>query len=681
MRKKWQFWVDRGGTFTDIVAYPSDGELITHKLLSNNPKKYRDAIIQGIRDVLGCDKIPCEDIESVRVGTTLATNALLERTGTKTALITTRGFKDALRIGYQHRPDIFALHVIRPEMLFSKVVEIEERVNARGDVILPLNIKDTRAKLQRLYDEGFRSLAVLFIHSYRYPGHENDVSVLAGETGFKQISLSHEVSSLMKMVRRGHTTVMDAYLSPVLGQYVESLADELGGVRTMFMQSNGGVASSENFRGRNSLLSGPAGGVVGAVKTCAAEGIKKLIGFDMGGTSTDVCHYAGEYERVYETEVAGIQITTPMMNVHTIASGGGSKVFFDGERYRVGPGSAGAYPGPACYRNNGPLTITDCNVILGKIQPEFFPRIFGDNNSQPLDGKIAAQKFTKLSGEIESAAGEKLSAQQVAEGFIRVAVKKMANAIKKISVEKGYDVTGYTLCCFGGAGGQHACLIADELNIPRILVPHNAGVLSAYGIGVTDTTAMREHAVEALLSGKLVEELKSIFAGLEDSARKEILRNGSNDAKRIGIIRRVYVKYKDTDKPLPVEFVDDDNENEVRSRFESAHLQMFGFKMEDTELVVAFISAEAVSEGILPPVKHEAAGKLDKPKIPVVPEAEKSVELFTGGVVLDAPVIDRKNIAPGSRIDGPAIIVEDLSTTIIEPDWQAGMTENHNLLL
>ncbi|MHC4277186.1 MAG: hydantoinase B/oxoprolinase family protein [Planctomycetota bacterium] len=678
MLRKWQFWVDRGGTFTDVVAYSPDGKLSTHKLLSSNPGRYRDAVIQGIKDVLGCDRIPYDDIEAVKVGTTLATNALLERKGAKTALITTRGFRDALRIGYQPRPDIFALHVIRPETLFSKAVEINERVNTSGDVLVPLDIRDTREKLQRLYDEGFRSLAVLFMHGYQYPEHENRVSELAVEAGFSQISLSHEVSPLIKIIRRGHTTVIDAYLSPVLSQYVTGLANELRGGRMMFMQSNGGVAPPDRFHGRNSLLSGPAGGVVGAVKTCATEGIGEIIGFDMGGTSTDVCHYAGEYERIYETEIAGVQITTPMMNVHTIAAGGGSRVSFDGERYRVGPESAGAYPGPACYRNNGPLTVTDCNVVLGKVQPEFFPKIFGERNNLALDKELAEQEFATLSGEIERTTGKRISAQRVAEGFIQIAVKKMANAIKKISIERGYDVTRYTLCCFGGAGGQHACLIADELSIPRILVPYNAGVLSAYGIGVTDVTVIRERAVEAPLSEETTKRLTSIFAELENFVRKEIRESG-NTQGQIRTTRRVHMKYKGTDKPLPVEF---GSAAEIRSRFELTHLQMFGFKMEGTELVVEFAAVEGVLEGILPPAaayEYETAGESGIQEMGK--GAERFARLFTGGAVVDAPVIDRKHIAPGGKVDGPAIIVEDLSTTIVEKNWQARMTDNRNLLL
>src|SRR5437867_660144 len=499
---KWQFWIDRGGTFTDIVALRPDGRIVAHKLLSENPGRYRDAAIAGIRALLGVSPgatIPGERIEVVKMGTTVATNALLERKGERTVLFITRGFRDALRIAYQNRPRLFDRQIVLPEMLYSEVFEVEERIGARGEVLLPLDFPRTRKDLEKACAEGFRSIAIVFMHGYRFPLHETQVAELARQVGFTQISASHRVSPLMKLVGRGDTTVVDAYLSPILRRYVEQVAAELEGVRLMFMQSNGGLADARRFQGKDSILSGPAGGMVGAVRASLNAGFEKIIGFDMGGTSTDVSHYAGEFERVFETQVAGVRMRAPMMSIHSVAAGGGSILHFDGARYRVGPDSAGADPGPASYRKDGPLTVTDCNVMLGKVQPKFFPAVFGPEGKERLDVETVRKKFAALTESIRQATGNQRTPEQVAEGFVDIAIGNMANAIKQISVQRGHDVTEYALCCFGGAAGQHACLVADALGMTRVFIHPLAGVLSAYGMGLADTTAMREQAVEVRL--------------------------------------------------------------------------------------------------------------------------------------------------------------------------------------
>lgn len=499
--KQWQFWIDRGGTFTDVVAKSPEGKILTYKLLSENPEQYEDAPVQGIRDILGLEKeqpIPIDCIEAIKMGTTVATNALLERKGERVVLIATKGFKDALRIGYQNRPDIFALQITLPEMLYESVIEVAERYTATGEELQKVNPQKVQQDLQAVFDRGIRSCAIVFMHSYRYPNHELEVAKIAQEIGFTQISVSHQVSPLIKFVSRGDTTVVDAYLSPILRRYVEKVKSNLYGqgsdlpqqqTKLMFMQSNGGLVNADSFQGKDSILSGPAGGIVGAVKTCAMAGFPKIIGFDMGGTSTDVSHYRGEYERSFETEVAGIRLRSPMMAIHTVAAGGSSILHFDGSRYRVGPDSAGSDPGAACYKKGGQLTITDCNVMLGKLQPQFFPQVFGHNANESLDKEIVITKFKQLANKINDGR----NSEEISSGFIAIAVNNMANAIKKISLQRGYDVSEYVLCCFGGAGGQHACLLADALGIQQIFIHPYAGVLSAYGIGLADIRISKEN--------------------------------------------------------------------------------------------------------------------------------------------------------------------------------------------
>src|SRR3954465_2819444 len=515
----WQFWIDRGGTFTDIVARRPDGSLATHKLLSENPGRYRDAALAGIREILSLEKndpIPSQAIEAVKMGTTVATNALLERKGARTVLFITRGFRDALRIAYQNRPRIFDRHIVLPEMLYSKVVEVDERVAAHGELVLPLDEEAALVRLRETYAEGYRSIAIVFMHGYRYPEHESKVAGLAKEAGFTQISVSSRVSPLMKLVGRGDTTVVDAYLSPILRRYGERVAGELQGVRLLFMQSNGGLTDAHRFQGKDAILSGPAGGIVGAVRTSVAAGFDRIIGFDMGGTSTDVSPYAGELGREFEARVAGVRMRAPMMSIHTVAAGGGSILHFDGARYRVGPDSAGANPGPASYRRGGPLAVTDANVMLGKVQPRYFPHVFGADGKQPLDADVVARKFAELTNTIRDGR----SAEQAAEGFVHVAIGNMAHAIKPSSVQRGHDVTRYTLCCFGGAAGQHACLVADALGMTPVFIHPHAGVLSAYGMGLADQTAMRERAVEMRLDDSC--NLAEVAEELAIEARNEL---------------------------------------------------------------------------------------------------------------------------------------------------------------
>ncbi|HVK31612.1 MAG TPA: hydantoinase/oxoprolinase family protein, partial [Burkholderiaceae bacterium] len=527
--QRWQFWIDRGGTFTDIVGRRPDGGLATLKLLSENPEQYRDAAVEGIRRLLGlqaCEPITPERVECVKMGTTVATNALLERKGDRTLLVTTRGFRDALRIAYQARPKLFERHIVLPELLYERVIEAQERVGAHGDVLQPLDEAHLRERLWAAHDAGIRSVAVVFMHGYRFSAHEQAAARLARELGFTQVSASHEVSPLMKLVSRGDTTVVDAYLSPILRRYVDQVAGQMPGVRLFFMQSSGGLTEAHRFQGKDAILSGPAGGIVGMVRTAVAGGHDKVIGFDMGGTSTDVSHYidgpAGGFERSFETQVAGVRMRAPMMSIHTVAAGGGSILGFDGARLRVGPESAGANPGPASYRRGGPLATTDANVLLGKIQPAHFPKVFGPAANEPLDREVVAAKFEALAAEVRDATGRPVTPESLAEGFLQIAVQNMANAIKRISVARGYDVTQYTLQCFGGAGGQHACLVADALGMGRVFVHPLAGVLSAYGMGLADQIAMREASVELPLDEAGLGSAQSRLDELGADAAREL---------------------------------------------------------------------------------------------------------------------------------------------------------------
>jgi 5-oxoprolinase (ATP-hydrolysing) len=667
---KWQFWIDRGGTFTDVVARRPDGSLVTHKLLSENPERYRDAALAGIRELLQVPSgqpIPVERIEAVKMGTTVATNALLERKGERTVLFITRGFRDALRIAYQNRPKIFERHIVLPELLYAEVREVAERIGARGDVVAPLDERLARADLEETFKAGFRSAAIVLMHGYRYPRHEARLAALAKEVGFAQISVSHQVSPLMKLIGRGDTTVVDAYLSPILRRYVDQVASELHGVRLLFMQSNGGLTDARRFQGKDSILSGPAGGIVGAVRTSLAAGFGKIIGFDMGGTSTDVSHYAGEFEREFETKVAGVRMRAPMMSIHTVAAGGGSILHFDGARYRVGPDSAGANPGPASYRRGGPLAVTDANVMLGKIQPEHFPHVFGADGRQALDAAIVKAKFKALAQTI----GDGRSPEQVAEGFIQIAVGNMANAIKHISVQRGHDVTEYTLCCFGGAAGQHACLVADALAMTRVFIHPFAGVLSAYGMGLADQAALKEKAVEAKLGEAGLAEALDVLA---KAAKDELLGQGVAEGT-IRVLRRVHLKYEGTDTALIVAF---GTPEEMKKQFETAYQKQFSFLMPGRTLIVEAVSVEALSSGISP-LSDRPASVLGSRATFSRPET--IARMFTGGQWHQTPLHRREKMAPGQRVDGPAIIAEANATTVVEPGWRATVTELNHLVL
>ncbi len=679
--KRWQFWIDRGGTFTDVVGKCPDGRLVTHKLLSENPEQYPDAAVAGIRRLLGLAAgapITPEQVESVKMGTTVATNALLERKGEPTLLVTTRGFRDALRIGYQERPRLFDRQIVLPELLYSRVIEAVERVGARGELIEPLDEAHLRERLWAAFDAGLRSVAIVFMHGYRYPAHELAAQRLAVEAGFTQVSVSHQVSPLMKFVSRGDTTVVDAYLSPILRRYVEQVAAQMPGVRLFFMQSSGGLADAHAFQGKDAILSGPAGGIVGMARTAqlarddlgAGGAAVRVIGFDMGGTSTDVSHYAGEFERAFETRVAGVRMRAPMMSIHTVAAGGGSVLGFDGSRLRVGPHSAGADPGPSCYRRGGPLTVTDANVMVGKIQPARFPHVFGPRADEPLDRDVVVGKFEALAAEIARATGEARTPEAIAEGFIDIAVGAMANAIKKISVARGHDVTRYTLQCFGGAGGQHACRVADALGMDRIFTHPLGGVLSAYGMGLADQTVMREAAIELPLADSLDDVGRRVDALARD-ATDELRRQGVGGAS-VQVRRRVHVRYEGSDSALIVGF---GSAAEIRSAFEAAYRQRFAFLMTERRLIIEAVSVEAIASGEAPDEPRQA---LDAHG--AAPVAD-TVRLFSGARWWDAALVLREQARPGHVIDGPAIIAERNATTVVEPGWRARVTALDHLVL
>jgi 5-oxoprolinase (ATP-hydrolysing) len=708
---RWQFWIDRGGTFTDIVACAPDGGIFSSKLLSENPEQYPDATVAGIRRVLGLrpgEPIPAEKISSVKLGTTVATNALLERKGERTVLVITRGLADVLRIGTQQRPRLFDLKIVLPEPLYERVVEIEGRFSAEGEELEPLNLIAVRDTLKQVLADGIRAAAIICLRGYRYPQHEQAVAGLARELGFAQVSASHETSQLINLVNRGDTTVVDAYLSPVLRRYVDGLREALPGIPLFFMQSNGGLVDAARFQGKNSILSGPAGGIVGAAKVAARAGINRVIGFDMGGTSTDVTHFAGEFERRFETEVAGLRICVPMMHIHTVAAGGGSICWFDGGRLRVGPESAGANPGPAAYRRNGPLTVTDCNVMLGRLPPDFFPKIFGPNGDLPLDGERVSEGFRELEAEIEARSGNSLSPEELASGFLRIAVENMANAIKKISVARGYDVTKYTLVTFGGAGGQHACAVADALRMDRVLIHPLAGVLSAYGIGLAELRALRESSVELALSPEGLADAERTLAALEEDARQELRLQQSETEK---VIRKFHLRYRGTNTALAVE---PGRVASITEAFQAAHRSRFGFTMDPNErgLVIAAVSVEAIGSGGT--FGRTAASSVEPDELLLVrgeqgdapgreqdglatcrarsPAAageggsEAALQETPTNVMFSeswqsTPVFNRETLMAGSKIVGPALVIEPTTITVIEPGWHGEITGELDLML
>lgn len=691
-------FADRGGTFTDIIAVTNSQAIIdrlsghterflivpltpqewviVYKLLSENPTQYQDAVIQGIRDIMGLsthEPIPHTAIEVVKMGTTVATNALLERQGDRVVLLITKGFKDALRIGYQNRPDIFARHIILPTMLYEQVIEVEERYDAHGNELTPVNITQLQQDLLAVYHIGIRSCAIILMHSDRYPQHEQQVAAIAEEIGFTQISVSHQVSPLMKLVSRGDTTVVDAYLTPILRRYVNQVASQLPNVRLMFMKSDGGLVAAAQFQGKDSILSGPAGGIVGAVQTSKRAGFNLVITFDMGGTSTDVAHFKGEYERQLDSEIAGVRMRVPVLSIHTIAAGGGSILIFDGSSYRVGPKSAGSNPGPACYRQGGPLTVTDANVMLGKIHPQYFPSLFGTDGNLPLDKDIVIHKFQQLAQEITTVTGHYRTPEQVAAGFIAIAVENMANAIKKISLQRGYDVTQYVLCCFGGAGGQVACLIADTLGMKQIFLHPYAGVLSAYGMGLADVRATRVQGVEQPLNQDLIPQLIQLMESLATQAKSELSQNQSSVASEV--IQKLDLKYEGTNSTLSIDF--DSDVMVMHTAFIHEHKSRYGFIQPDKPLIVESIFVEVIQ-------------KMDTPEEPVItrsrplespPEAVEIVKIFTAEKWHDTPVYRREDLQLGDLINGAAIITEKISTIVVEPNWQARLNERNHLIL
>jgi 5-oxoprolinase (ATP-hydrolysing) len=670
---RWQFWIDRGGTFTDVVARRPDGSLVTHKLLSENPARYRDAALAAISELLdvgATGRIPVERVEAVRMGTTVATNALLERTGERTVLVITRGFGDALRIGYQNRPRIFDRHIVLPELLYEQVIEVDERITAEGTVVRPPDPAALRPSLQAAYDEGIRAVAIVCLHSHLYPEHERMIGSVAEEVGFPQISLSSEASPLMKLIPRGDTAVVDAYLSPILRRYVDQVAGQLPGARLLFMQSNGGLTEAHNFRGKDAILSGPAGGIVGMAALSRLAGFVKVIGFDMGGTSTDVSHYAGQYERVFNTQVAGVRLRAPMLDIHTVAAGGGSILHFDGSRYRVGRDSAGAEPGPACYRRGGPLTVTDANVMLGRIQPAHFPHVFGKAGDEPLDAEVVRHTFTALAAEI----GDGRSPEQVAEGFLAIAVANMANAIKKISVQKGRDITEYALTTFGGAGGQHACAVADSLGIRVIVVPPMAGVLSALGIGLADTGAMREQSVEARLEPAVMDRLLALAGDLEAAASAELVDEGAADDE-ISVTHRAHLRYDGTDSALAVSLTDP---VAMVAEFEAAYRRTYSFLL-DRPLVVEALSVEAVARTQSTPDDLAIIHSVRRSGLSQDPV--ENVRMYTGGHWRDVPLYERGGLPVGAEVAGPAIIAEPNATTVVDDGWRASVHSHGHLIV
>ena len=677
--RQWRFWIDRGGTFTDVVARRPDGTIATGKFLSECPERYADATVHGIRTLLGLDAaapIPCERIAEVRMGTTVATNALLERRGEPTLLVITEGFGDALQIGYQDRPQIFARRIVLPEMLYAGVVEARERVAADGTVIQPLDEPRLERDLRRFRRQGIAAVAIVLLHGYRYPRHEERTAALAAAAGFAHISVSHRVSPLIKLVARGDTTVVDAYLTPLLRRYVDRVATRLGAAgaspRLQFMQSNGGLTAAARFRGRDAVLSGPAGGVVGMVQTALGAGCRRLIGFDMGGTSTDVTHYAGDYERSFETMVAGVRVRAPMMHIHTVAAGGGSILHFDGSRYRVGPQSAGADPGPASYRRGGPLTVTDANLLLGRIQAAHFPPVFGLGGDEALDGEVVRRRFVQLAADIAAATGISVPApEQVAAGFLRIAVHNMANAIKKISVQRGYDVTGYTLQCFGGAGGQHACPVADALGIRRIFVHPLAGVLSAYGMGLADIRALRQIQVDQPLARPdIAAVLAAAVEPLRRAAWREVGEQGIDEAD-IAVQCQVHLRYHGTDTAFAVDL---DAPATMRRAFEAIHRQRFGFITPARPLVVEALTVEAV--GASGAGAEEELALTDHEPRPV-----EAVAMWGEGGWRRVPLYKRDQLLPGQRLAGPAIIAEATGTLVVDCGWRATVNRRRHLLL
>ncbi|MFG2325945.1 hydantoinase B/oxoprolinase family protein [Streptomyces sp. NPDC048568] len=670
----WRFWIDRGGTFTDVVAQAPDGRIEALKLLSEDPARYRDAAVEGVRRLLGLDPdepVPGDVIHSVRMGTTVATNALLERTGERTALVITRGFRDALRIGYQNRPDLFVREIKLPEALYERVIEVDERVTAEGEVLRAPDLDSLAVQLRSAYADGIRAVAVVCLHSALHAGHEQAVGRLAASVGFPQITLSSTVSPLTRLVLRGDTAVVDAYLSPVLRKYVRDVSGEMPGIPLMFMQSNGGLAMADHFRGSNAVLSGPAGGIVGMAGLSQQAGYDRVVGFDMGGTSTDVSHYAGEFDRVPVTHIAGTRLQVPMLDIQTVAAGGGSVLRFDQGRYQVGPDSAGARPGPACYRAGGPLTVTDANVMLGRIPPARFPHVFGPEGDQPLDETVVRRGFADLAARIREATGDLRTPEEVAEGFLQVAVANVAAAVKRISVHRGRDVRAYALTSFGGAGGQHACAVADALGIRTVLVPPLAGVLSALGIGLADVTTVRERSLELMLDDAHMSEVRAASDQLESAARQTLAEQGTPD-ERVRVTRTARLRYHGTDTTVSVPL---GGRGAMERMFTQRHRALYSFLL-DRPVVVDALSVEARGLTSQPDLGRLAGGTA-----PYRQDAARTTRLHIRGEWRTVPLRERERLQPAAVLRGPAVIAEDNATTVVDPGWQAEATESGHLRL
>ena len=672
----WQFWIDRGGTFTDIVGRKPDGSIVIDKLLSENSSHYKDAAVAGIKKLLNLsqnERIPVDKISSVKMGTTVATNALLERKGDKTLLLITKGFGDLLRIGYQNRPLLFDLNIKLPELLYDRVFEVSERLDSKGNIIRDLDEESVRDTLRKAKLDGINSVAIAFMHSYLNPIHEEKIAQIASEEKFSQISVSYKVSPLMKLVGRADTTVVDAYLSPILRRYVDQVSTELDSTKytkLMFMQSNGGLTDANLFQGKDALLSGPAGGVVSMVQTGLQAGFSKLIGFDMGGTSTDVCHYSGEYERSFETEVAGVRIRAPMMQINTVAAGGGSILSFKDGRFQVGPESAGAIPGPASYGKDGPLTVTDCNVLLGKLHPEYFPNVFGKSGKEPLNKKIVKDKFLLMSQEVSKKTdGSQIDIFLLAEGFLKIAVENMANAIKKISIQRGYDVTKYTLNCFGGAGGQHACQVADSLGITSVFLHPYAGVLSAYGMGLAEIRSIKESHFESDIEN--INEAKNLIKNLSVNASNSVINQGIKKSS-IVLIKKAFLHYQGSHQNLEITF---DDVEIMRNSFEIEHKKRFGFYVKDRKILIEMLTVEAVGKSS----ENYDFSNIENPSTDAI--AIDNKEMIVNGLKISIPIYQRSNLKVEQIISGPAIISEPTGTNIIDEGWSANLDKFYNLIL
>ena len=670
----WQFCIDRGGTFTDIIARAPDGRLIVDKRLSDDPHADCDPGVTGILALLATHGGADAAIEVIRIGTTVATNALLERRGVPTALVITAGFRDALAIGYQNRPELFRLRIELPQPLYREVVEADERITATGEVIRPLDAARLARDLDRLRAGGIGSIAIVLMHGYRHPQHECLAVELAMRSGFDEIVASHQSSPLVRMVSRGDTTVVDAYLTPLLASYARRFRAELGvryrDVPLQFMQSNGGLVAPDAFRASRAILSGPAGGLVGTERAAAALGESRLIAFDMGGTSTDVALYDHGCPLRYETTIGGVRLQAPMMNIHTVAAGGGSILHYEGGRLRVGPQSAGADPGPACYRRGGPLTITDLQLLLGRLRPEFFPAVFGPDRNLPLDAGVVRQRFDELAARVSAGGAMRATAETLAAGFLDVAIETMARAIRHVSVRQGHDPADFLLFCYGGAAPQHACRVADALGIARILVHPLAGVLSAWGIGLADRRLQHRKSIEqplaAIPHAYLVRELDAMCRELSDS----LISQGAG-AAALEHSRVVELRAPGTETALGIRL---DDTHSMLDEFDGEFRRRFGFAADLDGVIVATLRAEVLAPG------EPAPGGLAQATAPTAVPAGSRVRAWFDDW-RDAPVIDRATLDRCTPVAGPALIVEPNSTTVVDPGWHVQKLPGGELLL